>query len=147
MRWWIPAFAGMTNSLRRPRAGGDPEFAMVDSRLRGNDKLPGRPCAGGDPSSIKLIRQISPRRVHLFNQIYLPFAIPFLDPLFPLNRFIHIGMKLEINKIFDLIFPSKSRYFAGSMGINTARNITADPDVERAVGLAGEDVYDGLLHP
>src|SRR5689334_18932863 len=100
------------------------------------------PAKAGTPfrKSESLLGKVFPLGIHFLDQADLPRAIPLLEPLLSLNRFVHVSVHLEVDERMHTVFLRKSRNGSVAMRFDAIRQITRDPDVQRAIGLTGKDV-------
>ena len=71
----------------------------------------------------------------LFNQIKLPFTLPFFQLLFAANRTFHILVQFIPNQQGYLITVGKSCHLMISMLVNALNQIGGYADIQRAIAL------------
>ena len=84
--------------------------------------------------------KIGPMRVFAFDQIDFPVALPLLDLPFPDERCLKAFMAFEPHETVHAVFGGKAGDGACFVLPNAAREFEARTDVQRAVGLAGEEI-------
>ena len=84
--------------------------------------------------------QIRPMRVVLVNEVDLPRPVPALQLLFPQDRRFHFAEQFEMNKRVDGVARSEARHSIVAMLPKPRDEVGGDADIDRAVGLAREDV-------
>ena len=88
--------------------------------------------------------QIRPVRIVLIDQIDLPLPMPALQLLLAQDRRFHCAAQFEVNERVNGVLRSETGERVVAMLPNPAQQIRRNPDVNRAVGLAGHNVDAGL---
>ena len=88
----------------------------------------------------KVLSEIRPLRIMLFDQLQLPSTPPFLDPLLPKNRSFHIVMSFEPNQFLDAKLLRESAKCATAMLGYSRSEIGCDTKIESTIALGCEQV-------
>ncbi len=135
----------------------------MDSHFRGNDdnatyvendnatfveKTLQRKQATGSPNLMlpKLIVQIIPSRVVVFDQLDLPRTVPFFQLLLSANRTVHRRKHLVIHKHVHAVFGGKPRYGMLLVFPYSFSQITRHTYIECPISLTCQYVDHGNLH-
>ena len=89
-------------------------------------------------------RQVRPMRVALVDQVDFPRPVPVLELLLAGNCGVHVAKHLEVHKAVDCVAAREPRQRVIAMLPQPRDQIGSDADVERAEGLAREDIDAGL---
>ena len=95
--------------------------------------------------SAGLLVQIVPRRVVIADEVQLPFSLPRLELLLAADGLLNVVEAFEMDQTGDIVFFYEFGALAGAVLVDASNNVTRHADVERAVGLAGEDVDEPAL--
>lgn len=91
-------------------------------------------------------RQINPLRVFRFNQIDLPRTMPVFQLFLSRDRAGHVVEHFKADKAIYSIFRCISGRQLVAVLVKALDQVRRNADVQRTVGLAGEDVDAGLFH-
>src|ERR1700747_2457279 len=95
-------------------------------------------------SSAALRRQgwvkIGPIRVVAFNEMDFPITLPLLDLPFPDQRCLKVFMGFEPHETVHAVFGGKAGDGTCFVLPDAAREFEGRTDVQRAVGVAGEEI-------
>src|SRR5215470_5860826 len=75
-------------------------------RLRGDDS---GECGDDSGESCDQVRQVFPFEIVLFDESYLPIAVPFLQLLFGANSILCVLVGLDVNQAIDTVFADEFR--------------------------------------
>ena len=84
-------------------------------------------------------------RIVALDQVDLPLPVPALELLFSQYRAFHVSEHLEAYEPIDCVAAGESRHAAGTMLVQTAKQVGCDAYVKRAIWSAAQDVDAGLL--
>src|ERR1051325_7835511 len=102
-----------------------------------------RPRESGDPVLLdrQTLIKVSPCRVHLFDDLELPGAIPFLQLAFADQSLLSRFMLLIPDQCLDVIALREPGKHPTPMHPNTLDQVVGRPNVERAISLTGKDIH------
>src|ERR1051325_243254 len=97
----------------------------------------------GDPVLLdrQTLIKVSPCRVHLFDDLELPGAIPFLQLAFADQSLLPRFMLLIPDQCLDVIALREPGKHPIPMHPNTLDQVVGRPNVERAISLTGKDIH------
>ena len=107
-------------------------YAAVGSPRRGL-KLP-------QPFESKILSQIAPIEIILFDQINLPMPVPALELFLSRDSKRHRIKLSEIDEPFQIIFASKSSRPTGTMFMEAFQKIGSHANVQNAIFPVGHDI-------
>ena len=84
--------------------------------------------------------QIAPAGIHLGDQRVLPRARPALQFPFPCNGLAQRVVRFEIDELPDPVFRGMDAALAAAVLSGALLQVAGDADVDRRVGIAGQDV-------
>jgi hypothetical protein len=88
----------------------------------------------------KLLVEIRPFWIDLFDQTNLPGAVPLFDSLLPINRVTDIVKGLDVNHVMDVVSSGKAPNETFAVLVSASHDIVRHTRVEHAIRAAGEDV-------
>ena len=88
-----------------------------------------------------MVTQIEPAWVRFLNKRDFPAATPALHLLLACDRIIHVAKVFHPDEPIQLIAFGETVDFSEPVLVQTTRNITRDPDVQRGAMFIGEDVH------
>ena len=118
----------------------------MDSRLRGNDELRGRPARSDagrrepDPGSTDVVIQVRPGGVLFLNQLDLPLPVPFLECLLPVEGAFHGAVYFLPDQPVDTITIRESFDQVVLVLPHALDDVGGHSDVQGAAGFVGKDV-------
>ena len=111
---------------------------LLGPRLRGDDSLRGNDSRKGRKPH--LLGQIPPVPVPRFDQRDLQGPVPALDPLFPQDGFVDVGMRLEPHQPRHAIAPCEALHPPPAVFRHLAKDVIRHAAIKRAVAARGEKV-------
>ncbi len=87
-----------------------------------------------------LVRHIPPAGIVFGDQIFLPDPWPSFQPFLTVQRFDHGFMPFKIDESLDVIPPRMRHYSSRPVLFQSLSQIPSRPDVDRSMGLVGENV-------
>src|SRR5439155_9978914 len=102
--------------------------------------VPAKAGTQGQRLDRQFIVEVAPLRIMTLNQLKLPGASPFLDPLFAQDRIGHGLVEFGKDQSIDAVIPHKASNRSRPMLPDTTRKVGGYADIERTIALAGENV-------
>ncbi len=101
---------------------------------------------GVEAISNQAVIEIVPVRIIAFDQIHLPFAVPFFEPLFPPNSIFRVIENFEMNESGNVVL-CRERALGDvlAMLINPTDQVACNPDIQGSVLTTGKDVNEILF--
>src|SRR5258705_13176501 len=93
-----------------------------------------------EPLPIELIRQITPMRIELFDQLDFPGTPPALHRMLSRTGFENGIVRLEIDEHVDSVLPREAGNQLGFVLGDAPGQIVGDADIQGAVSLARQDI-------
>jgi hypothetical protein len=93
----------------------------------------------------KARREIKPLRILALDKIDFPLTVPALQLLFACDGSFHVSEKLVANQNVNGMATGESRHRVRAMLVQSGKKSRRYADVQRAVGLAGQNINARLL--
>jgi len=90
--------------------------------------------------SSQLVIQVFPTRIGLFDEIELPFAIPFLEPFLPRYRIIEGRILFPVNQDNDMVTLRETIDQVLLVFNDPSFQIACDTDLKRTVSFTRKNV-------
>jgi len=134
----------LTNSHPRHAELVSASIAPSKAEARGDGwtlkRVQGDELLSGQRRQAQSHGQIYPLRVFAFDQVDLPLPVPALELLFPEDSALHVAEHLEAHEAMDTVSAGKAGDAARPMLMQARDQVRRDADVERPVGLAGQNI-------